>query len=305
MKKSIFTLLLTLIVAISYGRTLTSVKSGNWDDKSTWTPNEIPGDNDTIIISENHTVTIPKDGDYEYRDILIIVRGTFKIKKDSELELEGNSKIQIYGHLDMDKDVEIEMGKHGEFEIFSSGIVTGKKDTKIEIDDETVFDGDKNRTVYGPKKCNKDGCIIHPTPLPITLTDFKVELEYNELIINWTTMSEVNNSHFNIEITRNDGTDWVVYTTIDGNGNSNIERNYRTTIRYEETYAYVRLVQYDYDGKRENFKPIFVRNNNIKKDEWLRVYTISGREVNWRNGLDTGIYIVYDSTNKPFKYYQK
>ena len=38
---------------------LTSVKSGNWNDPSVWSCDRIPMFDDNVVISPNHTVTIP------------------------------------------------------------------------------------------------------------------------------------------------------------------------------------------------------------------------------------------------------
>lgn len=87
-------------------------------------------------------------------------------------------------------------------------------------------------------------------PLPITLTEFKVNTtEANKVALDWTTSNETNNDFFTIEKSK-DGVVWESVKQIKGAGNSTQSISY--TQIDENPYSglsYYRLKQTDYDGK--------------------------------------------------------
>jgi len=97
-------------------------------------------------------------------------------------------------------------------------------------------------------------------PLPVELVEF--DGQYNETsqsnLITWATATETNNARFVIERS-SDGVIYELIETIPGAGNSN------TLLRYNfEDYGingdyYYRLTQFDFDGKSETFKPLFIQ----------------------------------------------
>lgn len=85
--------------------------------------------------------------------------------------------------------------------------------------------------------------------LPVSLTSFTAKAEENKARLNWTTISEENNDHF--EISRSiDGKTFNKLGEVKGNGTSNKENTYQF---FDEQPLngnnYYQLVQYDYDGK--------------------------------------------------------
>jgi hypothetical protein len=44
------------------GNVITSIKTGNWEDPTTWDLNRIPLLTDLVIIDQNHTVTLTGTG---------------------------------------------------------------------------------------------------------------------------------------------------------------------------------------------------------------------------------------------------
>jgi len=88
-------------------------------------------------------------------------------------------------------------------------------------------------------------------PLPIELIDWTVKwLDNNKTrsILNWTTASEINSAHFEIQHTK-DLSSWVIIGSIQASGNSS------STVNYEyidnnpySSITYYRLKQVDYDG---------------------------------------------------------
>lgn len=86
--------------------------------------------------------------------------------------------------------------------------------------------------------------------LPVDLVSFDVMCYDNTKLINWTTDSEINNSHFLIEKSTN-GHDFYQIGLIDGQINSSKKTNY-SIFDHESAglISYYRLIQVDLDGKR-------------------------------------------------------
>lgn len=95
--------------------------------------------------------------------------------------------------------------------------------------------------------------VEHSNPLPVELKDFSAECAEDFVALDWTTASESNSSHFDIEKST-DGFLWEVIKTVQAAGNSTSE-NYYHVRDYNPSgqLAYYRLVQYDIDGKYEVF----------------------------------------------------
>jgi lysophospholipase L1-like esterase len=96
--------------------------------------------------------------------------------------------------------------------------------------------------------------------LPVELSSFTA-IEKNDFVqLNWTTMSESNNSHFNVLRSTN-GVDFSVLTTIKGMGTTNQPTNYKyTDINSPNESKYYELNQFDYDGKVNESKIIYLKH---------------------------------------------
>lgn len=101
--------------------------------------------------------------------------------------------------------------------------------------------------------------------LPIVLSEFRVYLsEENQVIVNWTTLSEINNDFFTIERSK-DAKKWEVVSIVPGAGNSRIELKYNDIDRDPyDGRSYYRLKQTDYDGQFKYSKIATVNRN----DQW-------------------------------------
>jgi hypothetical protein len=87
------------------------------------------------------------------------------------------------------------------------------------------------------------------TPLPIELLTFTADPTDNEVLLNWTTASEINNHYFEIERSI-DTKNAKVIGKVDGAGNSNALLTYNLIDKNPESgISYYRLKQVDYDGK--------------------------------------------------------
>lgn len=86
--------------------------------------------------------------------------------------------------------------------------------------------------------------------LPVELISFDATLFENDVLLDWKTVSETNNDHFEIERSLDGEKDYEHIASISGNGNSNTELNYSFTDQMvPEGIIYYRLKQVDFDGK--------------------------------------------------------
>lgn len=97
------------------------------------------------------------------------------------------------------------------------------------------------------------------TTLPVNLIDFSATAENKQVKIEWSTASELNNHHFDVERSA-DGTSWNVVNTVKGNGTTSSISIYSA---YDNaplnTVNYYRLLQVDLDGRKKVSKVVAVR----------------------------------------------
>ncbi|MEO8663950.1 MAG: T9SS type A sorting domain-containing protein [Ignavibacteria bacterium] len=98
-------------------------------------------------------------------------------------------------------------------------------------------------------------CDIHyDFPLPVELASFTSVIMGNDVTLNWQTVSEINNSRFDIERTLSgiNSQDWSAIGSVPGNGTTTIPVSYSYTDRGLNTgrYSY-RLKQIDVNGNSE------------------------------------------------------
>ncbi|QHL87064.1 T9SS type A sorting domain-containing protein [Nibribacter ruber] len=96
-------------------------------------------------------------------------------------------------------------------------------------------------------------------PLPVTLVSFTGKAQKNQVILNWTTATEINNEYFQVERSA-DGKNFNVIGKVKGSGNSSMVMNYTFQDASPlDAIGYYRLKQVDYDGKFEYSKVISVQ----------------------------------------------
>ncbi|WP_052444314.1 T9SS type A sorting domain-containing protein [Flammeovirga sp. OC4] len=111
--------------------------------------------------------------------------------------------------------------------------------------------------------------------LPVELTYFEGEKNSNGSIsLYWETASEINNSHFIIQASRN-GRSFDNIGKVDGNGNANVSIEYAfdASERKVRGYKWYRLKQVDFDGDFEYSNIIKIQANEIKIQE-LNIYPV-------------------------------
>lgn len=86
-------------------------------------------------------------------------------------------------------------------------------------------------------------------PLPVELASFTASANRNNVDLKWTTITEINNSGFDIERKNVDSEFWTKVSEIQGAGNSTQTKNYTYTDRNLNTGKYnYRLKQKDFNG---------------------------------------------------------
>lgn len=92
------------------------------------------------------------------------------------------------------------------------------------------------------------------TQLPVELASFTSSINGNNVNLNWTTVSEVNNTGFEVERKSSVSSQWVKIGFVNGGGTSDNSHaySYKDNALNSGSYAY-RLKQIDYNGEYEYF----------------------------------------------------
>ncbi|OFY24273.1 MAG: hypothetical protein A2W98_15430 [Bacteroidetes bacterium GWF2_33_38] len=101
-------------------------------------------------------------------------------------------------------------------------------------------------------------------PLPVELIFFRATLENKNVMLSWTTASEINNDYFTIEKST-DGFNFIEFNKVSGAGNSTTMNEYSDVD--ENPYSglsYYRLKQTDYDGKYSYSNIVSILNNETE-----------------------------------------
>jgi hypothetical protein len=111
-------------------------------------------------------------------------------------------------------------------------------------------------------------------PLPVTLVDFRAEADFDnhQVLLNWETVSELNNDYFIVEKT----TDLMSFTAVDriaGAGTTN-EFSFYNTIdnKPNEGISYYRLSQVDFDGTKQVYELKKVEFNSISNTNEFNLF---------------------------------
>jgi uncharacterized repeat protein (TIGR02543 family) len=95
-------------------------------------------------------------------------------------------------------------------------------------------------------------------PLPVDLMDFSVNCtEKDNIKIYWSTATEYNSSHFQIEKSNN-GLIWNELSVLEAAGNSNSAISYFFEDRLASELTYYRLCQVDLNGNKVTYEPVSV-----------------------------------------------
>ena len=126
--------------------------------------------------------------------------------------------------------------------------------------------------------------------LPVELIQFEATPYPQWNVVKWTTASENNSSHFDLE-SSTDGENWRKITTKYGAGNSTEEIKYSYIDYNLNPVTYYRLQQFDIDGVFKTYGPILV-TKTITEKKIVKYINLMGQEVNpdYTKGLVIEIY---------------
>lgn len=129
--------------------------------------------------------------------------------------------------------------------------------------------------------------------LPIELYLFELSQEGKQVVLDWVTVSELNNDYFSVERSQN-MLDWELIGQLEGAGTSNHEKSYRYIDESPYNgHSYYRIAQTDFDGKR-SYSPIratslsTIRSNN----SGVTIYPIPAKEQITIEGIKEDVHIL-------------
>lgn len=116
-----------------------------------------------------------------------------------------------------------------------------------------------------PEDCANANTTCGLVVLPIELITFDVREMNGLILVNWSTASERNSSHFNV-LKSFDGKNWTPISQIQAAGNSNEQTDYQIT-DHDAIFevAYYKLEQVDVDGKHTYSPVVSLMGSTAKK----------------------------------------
>ena len=260
------------------GADFTSIRSGAWADNNTWNTGTYPGTirQSTIGIDKSEHIEIRRNITSSYNlsfdqgailtvtDTLVVL-GNLILKKESTLTVGGNGVLVVIGNFNAAKTLSIASG----------GVIAVGGDADFKRD--LTYDDSKGGELFvvgnirEAKNSNQlrsaqnEAALENQYPdiynilngttttLPITLLDFTAEVQLQQVLIRWTTESEIDNDYFTIERSA-DGQQHEVVGTVAGAGTSYSVQSYSLEDKNPlPGTSYYRLRQTDYDGQSEAF----------------------------------------------------
>jgi hypothetical protein len=140
-----------------------------------------------------------------------------------------------------------------------------------------------------------------PDVLPIELLDFFLEYKENYVEVNWSTLSEINNDHFDIQ--RSIDTDsWESIGIVSGAGNSNSRNNYYFIDEKPFTgTSFYRIKQLDYDGKW-TYSPTAVMEINNPHSFAVKTYPNPAKnDIYFQSQMEIHSAELYNANGKKLK----
>ena len=231
MKKIYFTLVLafSLIFSIAKATVITATaNNGDWATASTWDLNRTPQSGDTVVIPIGYTVIL--NSPLTYDPMYVKIYGTLTLDQSAKLNLGATSAIMVYAG-----------GKINS--------TNGSPSEKIRIGGTEVYRG-SDPAVNGPVLLNNSG--NHPVsaiPLPVKFISFSLARSEKNVLVEWSTASELNCSYFEIDRST-DGIKWTAAGTVIAAGNSTTIQQYKYNDKnVSGQIIYYRVKEVDFDNK--------------------------------------------------------
>ncbi|MBS1493865.1 MAG: S8 family serine peptidase [Bacteroidetes bacterium] len=157
---------------------------------------------------------------------------------------------------------------------------------KNESTSDNVENATLDITTNDPSKGTFKVSLQSDSPLPVELSNFNASVNRNDIRLNWSTVSEINNKGFEVQKSL-DNLNWQVLTFVNGNGTSNQINNYSYEEKNVATGKYkYRLRQIDFNG---NFKYY-----NLANDVYIGIPNIFALQQNYPNPFNSSTTINFD-----------
>ena len=135
------------------------------------------------------------------------------------------------------------------------------------------------------------------SPLPIELLYFNGVSYPKYNVLQWSTASEINSSHYIIERSL-DGINWLQVGKVNASGNSTSVLDYSYVDLFTDyTINYYRLTQFDYDGKSKKYDIIGL-DNSTKTKTIVKYFNLLGQEIDESDALGVIIVVYSDGTSQ-------
>lgn len=242
-------LIITFITLLSYTignaqTTYTSPASGSGalTAYTTWSQTGPGGTPVNVIISNGYTVALSSTTTIA-ENIALVVNGGGLITMANQviLNLSANSSLQL---------------------MTSNSIIrtsTGNCEVRVGGNTISLTNGDK---VGAASAYPGSGGWTNNTALPVTWNAFTITSTSTTKTVNWSTASELNNSHFEIERATGNGQFYTI-GKVNGNGTTQTITNYTFADAEPLTsISYYRIKQIDYNGDFDYSKTIKVDGSN-------------------------------------------
>ncbi len=227
-----------------------------------------------VDVDVNGMLTVEGDMDTNDRFDLNVpgtasIQGSLLMGYDADVDVSGN--LAIGTHVDMNDRTSMNIS--GTTSI--AGNIRGNRDNAFTIDgfmnigNNATFTERANASGTGGASvggtCSIGGSggsfcsFATASPLPIQLMSFSANEVGQGVEVIWSTASEENNSHFEVQRSF-DGRDFETLAIVEGAGNSTQIQKYEyvDAINYKGL-VYYRLKQIDYDGGNEVFRPVSIK----------------------------------------------
>lgn len=139
----------------------------------------------------------------------------------------------------------------------------------------------------------KNSCML----LPIELFSFTAAAENNEVVVKWSTASELNNDFFTLERS-SDAQEFTAIENIDGAGTTTFRQDYSVIDKHPHAgMNYYRLKQTDFDGHFA-YSQIEAVQCAFLKDKIIMYPNPAGPVINVSGTTSNGVIVLYDLSGK-------
>lgn len=324
--------LLSTLLILSIGLTAqTTNQNGDWEDNATW-QGAAPGTTFASDVNIEHIVSVSSGLDMLLGGSLtignnngpsdsLIVNGelisefftTLTINADGVTRINGDISNVFWGEMVVDGKLLIDgdfyNGITSNISVSSTGTIGVTGDFynlgDVANDGNINVGGSYNGTPPSGTGTLDEG---HTNPLPVEFGNLTHEIVNDRVRLEWYTLSELNNDYFIIEKST-DMDSWTEVGRVNGNGTTSVRSDYNFEFSAFGEF-YIRLKQFDYDGKNEVLKTIHIVNdgfnlypNPVKADQMnvlfnnlqgvdYRIFNQYGAEYTRHDEFEKGFYFV-------------